>query len=334
MPLPPRIIGYDGGDPVQILEHFEADARGAQGHDWYPISQTWTDGVLFVEYEHDPDRSLRTAAKLAAHARQRPAVMGSVRALASGSHNWVPSVIVVALIVAAVVGVSMIAFSPGDQRSGTTGDVRPAPSATIAGSRPSSGPVSTLEPTEAPEDPSPTPRPSPSERPPSDPSEDPSIATFKDGIWEVGADIAPGTYKTLGGEGCYWSRLRRLTGRQRDIISERRVSGPAIVTIKRRDVGFESARCRSWTSDLSRVTESRTEFGEGTYQVGVDITAGMFRSRSITPCSWERLRGFTGDKDDTIDRGVQASGRRTVIIRGSDAGFSSVGCGTWTRVRR
>ena len=159
------------------------------------------------------------------------------------------------------------------------------------------------------------------------------MATFKDGIWEVGEDIAPGTYRTLGAEGCYWSRLRRLTGRQRDVIVDENTAGPAIVTIKRRDVGFESARCRSWTSDLGRITESRTEFGDGTYLVGVDIAAGVYRSRGKTPCYWERLRGFTGDKGDIIDNAID-TGRHTVTIRGSDQGFSSLGCGTWTRIRR
>ena len=104
------------------------------------------------------------------------------------------------------------------------------------------------------------------------------------------------------------------------------------MTIKRRDVGFESARCHSWTDDLGRITESRTEFGEGAFQVGVDIAAGTYRSRSRTACAWERLRGFTGDKGDIIADDEHA-GRVTVTIRSSDEGFSSTGCGTWTRVR-
>src|SRR6187399_151230 len=130
MPHPPRIIGYDGDDPAHILENFEADARGAEGHDWYPISQTWTDGVLFVEYEHDPDRALRVAARTARGSRQLPSMRQGVRTLAGGSHDWVPSLIVVALIIVTVVGVSMIAFNPNKGLTDVIGEPNPLQTAT------------------------------------------------------------------------------------------------------------------------------------------------------------------------------------------------------------
>jgi hypothetical protein len=74
-----------------------------------------------------------------------------------------------------------------------------------------------------------------------------SQTEFEDGMYIVGTDIQPGTYKNSGGDGCYYARLRGFGNGFGDIIANANPSGNAIVTIKASDKGFQSTRCGTWT---------------------------------------------------------------------------------------
>lgn len=71
-------------------------------------------------------------------------------------------------------------------------------------------------------------------------------------------------------------------------------------------------------------------FGPGQKRVGTDIPAGTYRnSDSSQLCYWERLSGFGGSFEEIITNDL-TTGRTLVSISGSDAGFDSDDCGTWT----
>jgi hypothetical protein len=71
-------------------------------------------------------------------------------------------------------------------------------------------------------------------------------------------------------------------------------------------------------------------FGNGTFRVGQDISAGTYRTRSApSSCYWERLKGFSGDLDDIIANDF-SSGFQVVTIKGTDKGFKSSRCGKWS----
>lgn len=74
--------------------------------------------------------------------------------------------------------------------------------------------------------------------------ETPPNNVIVDGVWLVGKDIEPGLYRTMS-EGCYWARLRDLTG-SRSILANDNTSGPSYVEILPTDVAFESVRCEIW----------------------------------------------------------------------------------------
>jgi hypothetical protein len=189
---------------------------------------------------------------------------------------------------------------------------------------PTVAPIPTAEPTAAP---TPTLEPTP------DPTPEPTsqFTEFFDGIWEIGVDLEPGTYRTTDyTDSCYWARLKGFSGELGDIITNNFSSGYQVVTIPARDVGFESDGCGDWTSDLSQVTETKTTFDEGTYIVGTDIQPGTYRSSEGDGCYWARLSGFRGTIGDIITNDFRSGGVATVTIRQSDEGFSSNGCGTWT----
>jgi hypothetical protein len=157
-----------------------------------------------------------------------------------------------------------------------------------------------------------------------------SLSSFGDGTYRVGKDIRPGTYRSLGGDGCYWARLKSFGGGLNAILANANASGPTLVTIKRTDKGFETSGCSNWTKNLKRITKSKTRFGEGTFIVRTDIAPGTYRSRGGSSCYWARLRAFTGELGAVIAND-NASGSTIVTISSNDKGFESSGCGTWSR---
>lgn len=74
-----------------------------------------------------------------------------------------------------------------------------------------------------------------------------SKASFDEGTYIVATDLEPGTYRSSGGEGCYWARLRNFEGDLGSIVANDNTDGPTIVTIKSSDKGFTSTRCGTWT---------------------------------------------------------------------------------------
>ena len=74
-----------------------------------------------------------------------------------------------------------------------------------------------------------------------------SKTSFDDGMYLVGTDIAPGTYKNSGSSSCYYARLSGFTNTIDSIISNNNTDAAAIVTIAASDKGFESTRCGTWT---------------------------------------------------------------------------------------
>ena len=76
------------------------------------------------------------------------------------------------------------------------------------------------------------------------------MTIFGDGIYRVGTDILPGTYRTTDSQRCLWKRLRGFSGESRDLIDQIEtdfVNDPVIVvTIPAADVGFESSGCGDW----------------------------------------------------------------------------------------
>jgi hypothetical protein len=105
-----------------------------------------------------------------------------------------------------------------------------------------------------------------------------------------------------------------------------------VVTIAPSDVGFESNGCGTWSADLAAVTTSTSEIElDGTYIVGTDVAAGTWRSTGGDLCYWARLSGFGGTLNDIVANDNAHGGPAIVTIAGSDIGFATSGCGSWSR---
>jgi len=88
-------------------------------------------------------------------------------------------------------------------------------------------------------------------------------ATITPGMWEVGSQINPGTYRATVSSGCYWERMRNFQGTLGGIIANDFVgsAGQQLVEIRASDAGFQSDDdCGTWT----RVTSLAFPFHEVT----------------------------------------------------------------------
>ncbi|WP_030603410.1 hypothetical protein [Streptomyces fulvoviolaceus] len=68
------------------------------------------------------------------------------------------------------------------------------------------------------------------------------------GMFRVGADIAPGTYKSTGNtdDSCYWERDKDAEHGIDSIIANNNVNGTAVVTINASDAYFKTSGCQDW----------------------------------------------------------------------------------------
>ncbi len=74
-----------------------------------------------------------------------------------------------------------------------------------------------------------------------------SRTEFGAGTFIVGTDLEAGTYRSPGGDGCHWSRLRDFGGSLGGLIANGGGTSPADVTILATDTGFTSTGCGTWT---------------------------------------------------------------------------------------
>ncbi|MCW5254599.1 hypothetical protein [Streptomyces sp. SHP 1-2] len=68
------------------------------------------------------------------------------------------------------------------------------------------------------------------------------------GMFAVGRDIAPGTYRSTGNtdDGCYWERTKDAEHGLDSILANDNVSGTAVVTVSASDAYFKTAGCGDW----------------------------------------------------------------------------------------
>ncbi|CAM3830384.1 hypothetical protein OCAE111667_26990 [Occultella aeris] len=105
------------------------------------------------------------------------------------------------------------------------------------------------------------------------------------------------------------------------------------MTISAGDAGFHSTGCGTWNEVRSTYPGSPSStFSDGAFVVSRHIVAGTYHASGLAgeACYWQRLSGFNGEFSDIIANDFDGS--LVVTIAASDAGFSSVGCGRWTRL--
>ena len=92
-----------------------------------------------------------------------------------------------------------------------------------------------------------------------------------------------------------------------------------------------------WMFPAQAASQEQAAFGNGSFEVGVDIMPGRYTSAgpkiSIFPmCTFARLRTAGAglmDLDEVIDVQIFQEGQAIVNIQPSDGGFYSAGCQDW-----
>ncbi|WP_062522400.1 hypothetical protein [Demequina silvatica] len=108
----------------------------------------------------------------------------------------------------------------------------------------------------------------------------PEVAV-KNGYYQVGVDIKPGTYYRTGSGVCYWERLSR---KSHDYLNGSNIGlGRSYVTITSTDKWFYTEDCGGWTRfDGTGANVGSVTAKTGTYAVGTDIKPGTYSGSNVT----------------------------------------------------
>lgn len=92
-----------------------------------------------------------------------------------------------------------------------------------------------------------------------------------------------------------------------------------------------SAPTSAKTAPVSSVTAPPTSFGPGTYEVGVDMAAGRYKTKGTNglPCYWARSGDDSGELQSLIANGI-LDGPGSVTVKKGEF-FSTSGCKPWVK---
>ena len=152
-------------------------------------------------------------------------------------------------------------------------------------------------------------------------------STFSDSRHFIGTDITHGTYVTEIQEGICTVSITSADDqhRQPTFISR------AIITISNDDTVVETNGCGDWRphTGTGRKTIPR-DFGEGTYQIGVDMLPGIYTADgNAGRCLWFTLDDFSHHPDPNQQITWWKVGKPVARISKDNVGFYSIRCGTW-----
>jgi serine/threonine protein kinase len=163
----------------------------------------------------------------------------------------------------------------------------------------------------------------------------PSTVMSKDGVYVVGVDIQPGTYRTTGarstanGGQCYYALLSSTN--TNDIIDNNNVTGPATITFKKRVKAIDITDCNPWRK---RTTASRAapgvavtfgckveQTGPGQEEFNVSTTGGATYSGAVAVTFYD----YAGSGDTFPPTSVQgaAPGGSWYPVPAADIGASA-----------
>ncbi len=107
-------------------------------------------------------------------------------------------------------------------------------------------------------------------------------ADITPGMWLVGRQITPGTYRASVSPGCYWERLRHFQGNFAGIIASDFIdsAGQQDVEIRASDAGFHSdGDCGTWTR-VTTVAPALTDISRVPSRSEIEANRRMYRRRS------------------------------------------------------
>jgi len=153
------------------------------------------------------------------------------------------------------------------------------------------------------------------------PTKTPDPNLVKPGTYLVGTEIKAGVYK--GEEkGCYWERLKDLSGTFESIIANGNSKGQFYVEVKAGDTAF-STDCSVTLIDLDSTEPISfpNSISAGEYIVNKDIQPGIYKG-SNEGCYWERVKDLFGGFDGIISNG-SSDGQFYVRVKDTDKAINT-----------
>jgi hypothetical protein len=358
MSAPPRTVKYEGLYPSQIRERFEQDAADAAADDWYPSSESWQGGVLYVTFEHDPGRRQRVPAPAPTgpdRASPTPSSAADPPTVRRPMPQWqrAAAAIGVGAVVVVLASVTLVGFVGWDRPGTAPGDPVPVATAAPGGLGPREDAVAFLETTGFQGALSPV----------GDGQEhwlgqgtEGSVAELLGpaaGLLRASVTVFPVQDVGVGEIAQPTAVLRFLdrfapgssdwaTAHTDDAVAAlgmpvRQRFGDRIVAISALDDEdtsvFTYAVTQADAPTRSRRTPRPEEpvrtFSDGTWQVGTEVRPGTYRATADGACSWIRL-GPPVAGVDTILGSSSGTGSRVVTIGRRDTAIRTTGCGRWT----
>jgi hypothetical protein len=151
---------------------------------------------------------------------------------------------------------------------------------------------------------------------------------FGNGTHVVGTAVKPGRYiTTTSSRMCYWERVSGFGGSFDEIIAnESADAAHLIVDILATDKGFKTNGCGTW---IPYTPKPPAKLIDGTWAVNDEIAPGLWQASKSDRCYWERVSDFTSSFGSIIANEYEGG---IAQIDPTDIGFTSSGCGTWTKV--
>lgn len=69
--------------------------------------------------------------------------------------------------------------------------------------------------------------------------------SMEDGTWEIGDDVPSGTYRSDGGNDCYWARLKHGDDSPAGVIQKNLGGGPQTITVHQKE-DLQTLGCGTW----------------------------------------------------------------------------------------
>jgi hypothetical protein len=153
--------------------------------------------------------------------------------------------------------------------------------------------------------------------------------------------VGPGLYRTLGDEPPGQCQITRYDASNTPFAYTNLTGGPLYIRLKDTDTTITSSGCKLWQAaflvpPIFQTTTIGSAFVSGDYRVNFEVMPGTYTAPGSSNghnCTFERVSDFTHDGNNVLDHQSYDSmhGGVSVTIQGTDFGFWSENCGTWTR---
>lgn len=174
-----------------------------------------------------------------------------------------------------------------------------------------------------------------------------ALAMVRPGMWLVGEDVAPGTYRPStpivleeSFSMCFWVAFEGASSSDRAVVTSGIADGGLPTVSLSEAHTFYSRGCGTWVpadpTQFFQRADAPTQFPQGVWLVGEDIAPGTYST--VVPfvpeddysyCSWSIAATWdTGQYQSLESNSSQDEGTRTVTLTTGQR-FDSTGCGDW-----